>query len=340
MKKNVSKTVVLSLLASVFCFFACEQKNVAPPVSIIFDTDIGPDYDDVGAMTLLHAMADSGEVKILATLSSNANVNAVPCIDVINHYYGRPDIPIGTTHVGVNLTTWHKVKWTEALPAKFPHKLKSTADAPDAVQVYRRALAAEPDTSVVVVTVGFLTNLAALLQSPADQYSELNGRDLVRKKVKHLVSMAGGFEPDGKSFREFNVYCDSTASITVFETWPTRIIFTGFEIGRRIKTGKRLIASDIQNTPAKEAFTLCLREGDFDGRESWDQTAVLIAARGAERYFNAVKGRIIVAPNGSNTWQSDANGKHEYVTFKMPIDELTRVIEDMMMHEPIKKSKP
>ncbi len=31
------------------------------PVSIIFDTDIAPDYDDVGAMALLHAFADQGE---------------------------------------------------------------------------------------------------------------------------------------------------------------------------------------------------------------------------------------------------------------------------------------
>ena len=334
------KSINLFLLLSICCFYSCKQSEPVVPVSIIFDTDMAPDYDDVGALTLLHALADSSEVKILATLSSNTYVNAVPCIDVINHYYGRPDIPVGAPPKGVDLDTWHKIKWTEALPAKFPHRIKSTAEAPDAVQIYRRALAAEPDTSVVVVTVGFLTNLAALLQSPADQYSELNGRDLVRKKVKHLVSMAGGFMPDGSSFREFNVYCDSTASITVFETWPTRIILTGFEIGREIKTGKRLIASGIQNTPAKEAYTLCLREGDFDGRESWDQTAVLIAARGADRYFDTVKGRIIVAPDGSNTWQSDANGKHEYVTFKMPVDELTHVIEDMMMHEPINKSKP
>ena len=329
MQKKISKTVLFLLLATFFCLYACKPSTT--PVSIIFDTDMGPDYDDVGALTLLHAMADSGEVKILATVSSNLYAYTVPCIDVINHYYGRPDIPVGAPIKGVDLADGHKIKWAEALPAKFPHRIKTTTEAPDVVQVYRRALAAEPDTSVVVVTVGFLTNLAALLQSPADQYSDLNGKELVRKKVKHLVSMAGGFMPDGKKFREFNVYCDSVASITVFETWPTRIIFSGWEIGEQIRTGKRLIASDIRNTPAKEAFTICLQQGDFNGRQSWDQTAVLIAARGAGRYFNTEKGRIIVASDGSNTWKSDVNGTHEYVTFKMPVNELTRVIEDMMI---------
>ena len=48
----------------------CKQMGV-PPVSVIFDTDMGPDYDDVGALALLHALADSGEVRILATVSSN-----------------------------------------------------------------------------------------------------------------------------------------------------------------------------------------------------------------------------------------------------------------------------
>src|SRR4051812_50150664 len=37
---------------------------------VIFDSDMGPDYDDVGAITLLHAFADSGRASILATIAS------------------------------------------------------------------------------------------------------------------------------------------------------------------------------------------------------------------------------------------------------------------------------
>jgi hypothetical protein len=46
-----------------------------------------------------------------------------------------------------------------------------------------------------------------------------------------------------------------------------------------------------------------------------------------------VKGRIIVHPNGSNTWQDDPEGQHEYLTWKTPVEELTAIIEDLMMHE-------
>ncbi|GHT66955.1 hypothetical protein FACS189452_03780 [Bacteroidia bacterium] len=312
--------------------YSCGQsKNT--PVSVIFDTDMGSDYDDVGALTMLHAIADSGEVRILATMSSNSYELTAPCIDVINRYYGRPDLPIGALLPGKNMS-WdgRAERWWDALVAGYPHQLKSTADAEDAVKVYRRILACEPDTSVVVVTVGFFTNLSALLQSPPDRYSPLDGKQLVEKKVKHLVSMAGWF-PEGK---EYNVDMDAPASVLVSEQWPTRIIFSGFEIGEKIFTGKRLIASGISNTPAKETYTVCLRQGDPKGRQSWDQTAVLVAARGTDRYFNTVKGKIRIENSGANSWQDDPNGKHEYLTWKMPVDELIDVIEDLMMHEPMK----
>jgi inosine-uridine nucleoside N-ribohydrolase len=324
---------ILMCTVVVIATSSCGQSKNAP-VSVIFDTDLAPDYDDVGALTVLHALADSGEARILATVASNQYKLTSTCIDVINHYYGRPDLPVGAPLTGMNQADGHAEKWTEALAAHFPHRMNVTADVPDAVQIYRRILAGEPDTSVVVVTVGFFTNLTALLQSQPDQYSPLDGKQLVVKKVKHLVSMAGAF-PQG---REYNVLIDTLASAIVFEQWPTRIIFSGFEIGDKILTGKRLIASDIQNTPAKEVFTICLRQDNPAGRQSWDQTAALVAVRGADKYFNSVKGQIQLEQNGANSWQDDPNGKHEYLTWKMPIEELTKVIEDLMMHEPIKKA--
>ena len=230
------------------------------PVNLILDTDLGPDYDDVGAMALMHALADSGQVNILATVSSNKNEHVVPCIEVLNTYFNRPDIPVGApkSEGGASLTTWHKTKWTEELPARYPHETAKTSDAPDAVKVYRRILSTQPDSSVVVCTIGFFTNLKDLLLSGGDEYSPLSGRDLVAKKVKRVVSMAGLF-PEGK---EFNVYCDTPASRVVAEQWPTEIIFSGFEIGNVIFTGKKLVQMDVKgspvtflDTPGHEAFT-------------------------------------------------------------------------------------
>ncbi|MDR1879772.1 MAG: nucleoside hydrolase [Tannerellaceae bacterium] len=322
---------IIFLIAMAMAFGSCRQKpDKATPVSIFFDTDMGGDYDDVGALTILHALADSGEARILATVSSNRYELTAPCIDVINTYFKRPELPIGSPLAGPNKPDdWHADRWTDALAAHFPHTVQATADVPDAVEVYRRILAGEPDSSVVVLTVGFFTNLAALLQSPPDRYSDLDGTQLVLKKVKRLVAMAGTF-PQG---REYNVFTDSTASVATLERWPTPILFSGWEIGERILTGKRLVASDMQETPAKHAFTVCLRQDNPEGRQSWDETAVLVAVRGVAPYFNTVKGEIIVRGDGSNAWENNPNGKHEYLTWKMPVEELAKVIEDLMMHE-------
>jgi inosine-uridine nucleoside N-ribohydrolase len=307
------------------------QKKTDLPVNIIFDTDLGPDYDDVGALALLHAMADSGKAEILATLSSNKNDLVAPSIEVINNYFDRPDLPIGAPKgEGANLGS--SQHWPDSIVAKYPHRLSSTSDATDAVSVYRRILQSQPDKSVTIVTVGFLTNLCNLLKSKPDDISILPGKELVQNKVKSLISMAGWF-PSG---REYNIHIDSGSSKYVFENWPGEIIFTGFEIGKDIFTGLRLIESPVRNSPVKDVFRISipLSEEDRNGRTSYDQTAVLIAVYGTEGFFDTKRGTIVVYPDGSNNWKDDPKGKHQYVIQKMPVPVITRFIEDRMMHIP------
>lgn len=312
---------------------AASLPDEAENVRLILDTDLGPDYDDVGAMALMHALADSGQVQILATLSSNADERVVPCIEVINAYFNRPEIPVGATKssTAASLTTWHKEKWTDALPARYPHSTDKTSDAPDAVAVYRQLLSQQPDSSVVICTIGFLTNLKDLLRSEGDAYSPLSGKELVARKVKRLVAMAGGF-PQG---REFNVYCDLESSKVVAEEWPTEILFSGFEIGEKILTGKKLVAMPTERSPVKEAFALSFAEGDPDGRMSWDQTAVLVAIKGYAPYFDIERGHFKLADaEGNNDWEVDPRGTHARLLFRMTPARLAEVIEGYMMHLP------
>ncbi len=219
--------------------------------------------------------------------------------------------------------------------AKYPHRTTSTSDAPDAVDVYRKILKAQPDRSVTIVTVGFLTNLGNLLNSQPDNNSPLSGKELILKKVKRLVSMAGRF-PGG---REFNIYMDSTASKFVFENWPGEVTFTGFEIGWEIRTGLRLIQSSVQNSPVKDVFRISipLSEEDKNGRMSWDETAALIGVYGTDGFFDTRRGTIVINADGSNGWKDDPQGNHTYVIQKMPVAEMARFIEDRMMHIPVNR---
>lgn len=321
-----------------FFFLACAvlsfaQNRPQSPVSVILDTDIGPDYDDVGAMAVLHALADRGEARPLAVIASNKHELVVPTIDVLNTYFGRPTLPIAVTK-GTGVDDGAPQKWPEMLVAKYPHTIRSSADAPDAITTYRQILAKQPNGSVTIVTVGFLTNMANLLDSKPDQYSRLGGRELVKQKVKELVSMAGLF-PAG---REFNVHKDSVAAEKAFTNWPTPVIFSGFEIGKQVKTGLRVIADPSLNSPVKDVFAHCipLSKQDKDGRMSWDQTAVLVAIRGTKPYYTLKRGRYI-AKGGNNGWQDDPNGNHYYLVEKMPASQVTEEIETLMMHQPAKK---
>ena len=80
-----------------------------------------------------------------------------------------------------------------------------TDNAWNAVELYREVLSEQFDSRVVIITTGFMTNLAALIISEPGDFSALNGLELVNQKVKRWVSMGGGFPGTGG---EFNFNCD------------------------------------------------------------------------------------------------------------------------------------
>ena len=315
----------------------CFEASIAQTgIPVILDTDIAPDYDDVGAIALLHAFADKGEARILATISCNAFETTAPTLSVLNVYFNRPEIPIGIVKNNFPYQAC-KQRWAQAIIAKYPHHLKSNEEAMEAVALYRKILSSQDDKSVIIITVGFFTNLANLLASSSDEYSSLNGRDLALKKVKQVVSMAAGIGKDGVSAHEFNVYADAYAARKVFADWPTPILLSGFEIGEKIITGSRLIKNEsIRQSPVKEAYQVALTsDNNLLGRNSWDQTAVLVAIKGYTSFFNVKKVNFEIKEDGRNVLIKGA--KFDYLTTKMAPEEVAEVIEELMMHQPGKK---
>ena len=73
-----------------------EASKAAGAVPIILDTDIGPDCDDAGALAVLHGLAKRGEARIVGVMHCTSSPWGAGCIDAINAYYGRPDIPVGS----------------------------------------------------------------------------------------------------------------------------------------------------------------------------------------------------------------------------------------------------
>lgn len=316
-----------------FCFLFLFPAMAKQNLNVIFDSDMGPDYDDVGAITLLHAFADDGKANILATIASTKYNNVAAVFNVFNSYFKRPNIPIGVPK-GEALELRDEQHWTDSIVKNYPHAINTNKDVPDAVALYRRILSIQQDKSVTIITVGFLTNLKNLLQSKADMFSPLSGSDLVKQKVKQLVSMAGKF-PSGS---EFNINQDFPASKYVYENWPTPVLFSGFEIGEKIKVGLPLIHNaSIRNSPVKNVFRISIPQAaeDSAGRKSWDETAVLVAVLGYENWYIVKYGKINISDkDGSNTWIDDVHGKQAYLVEKVSPAVVQKLIDGLIQHQP------
>ena len=364
------------LLMCVSAMFACaaygdskpETRN-QKPVKIIFDTDMLTDFDDVGALACLHALADAGECEILATISSTRGNASVGAVEVINHYYGRGDLPVGSpkgrgvmgAHPGAKAKVDPKAPLGEKgggdgghykyrkLLADYPgwYRYADSDDAPDANETYRRVLAAQPDGSVVICSVGFITNMRRLLETKPDAISPLDGKALVAKKVKKWVAMACRY-PDGK---EYNSMWDHESSRIAFENWPTPIIFSDWQYGRDCFAGRAVAEMNIERSPVKDVFANNIPSRDairkdshrwlksafgMGGRAAWDETAVLVAVRGIEPYFNAERGKYrMVGDKGADEWAPDAEtGPHIRITERMSKAEVARVIDELMTRKP------
>ena len=329
---RIVKQVVLITIGSLYVINTHAQVSKGKPVNVIFDTDMATDYDDIGAITLLHYYADKGKANILVTIASTKYPRVAAVLSVMNTYFKRPDIPIGVP-TGAASTDPDWQKWSDTLVAKYPHRIKSNDEAMDAVKLYRKVLAKQPDNSVTIITVGFYTNVANLLKSGADEYSPLNGQQLVDKKVVKMVSMAGKF-PAGW---EYNMDNDSLASRYVFSHFTKPIIFSGFDIGEKIHTGIPLIHNEkIINDPVKDVFRISIPQAkeDVNGRMSWDETAVYVAINGPAPYYKLVPGKIKLNANGSDSWIE--TGNQYYLLALRPPSEMEAVINNILMYQPLK----
>jgi inosine-uridine nucleoside N-ribohydrolase len=308
--------------------------NVAP-VRIIFDTDIGNDVDDVLALSVLHALETRGQCRLLGVTITKPDELAGPFVDAMNTFYGRPGIPIGFTHAPLPDAPSKFLSLAETKDHgqfRYPHKLRRSSDAPEAAHLLRTLLSREPDHSVVIVQVGYFSNLAALLETPGDNLSPLPGRELVKQKVAKLSVMAGSFRPiEGRQkFLEFNVTQDLPAARKVAAEWPIPIVWSGFEIGISIPFPAASIERDfayVAHHPAREAY--CIYCPPPQERPTWDLTAALYAVLPDRNYFGCSEpGRVEVEPDGFTRFVPAADGRDRYLTVNQ--DQIARVKEALV----------
>ncbi len=285
--KNKFDVFVLILILVSISLFGCNRKqglreetdsDIASEsdmyrIPVIFETDFTLDVDDVGALAVLHGLQTEGKVEILGVCYNEVHPLAPDAIDAINTYYNRGTIPIGI----------YRKELSDPDPSDYfskqynydvdnmVHDIFDNMVA-DAVETYKYLLKSQADSSVVIISVGFLNNLNDLLKDP-------EGYKLVKSKVK-LLAIMGGLNNDGFNLIRHKLVDQSQY---VLENWPGKLVTT--HVGGDMITGETLTSLTPTYNPVRRAFELEWHQGPNTGRCSWDQVTTMYAVFGS-LYFN------------------------------------------------------
>lgn len=313
--------------------------SAAEVPSLIIDTDMLTDCDDAGALAMAHALADAGEVKLLGFVLNGHDTHGKhsAVVSAINRHYGRGTLPIGVDKRPEGTTPRKASSYSRAIFDEFPHDGLTDAQRPDALTVYRQLLAAAPDHSVTIASIGFLSNLDTLLKSPGDAIDPRDGVALIKAKVR-LLSLMGGKYPTGK---EYNLSFGGTAATAkhVIDHWPDAevpMVFGGYELGAAVITGKVYV--DAPQSPMRRCYEIAY-DSLKKGRPSWDQLTILHAARGSASggvtYWSEITGSNVVAADGTNTWQVTPVRRQTYLVAALDQVAMQRVVDELMTRPPV-----
>lgn len=295
--------------------------------NIFLDTDISGDCDDVGAVAVLHSLASVGACQIIGMAVSVTCSEAPGALDALNKWHGR-QVPIGQFKGTPETASVDRcfgnssANFVSALYNGFPRDLGTSVD--DAVDVYRQALHDAKDASVKIVTIGYLNNLADVLQSPADDIDPRNGSDLIAAKVSEVYIM-GGRRDTGSA--EHNLKSAPAAADYVANNCPVPIIFNPYEIGYNVITGTTNFDWDDHIVRvAYDIFDNATWTNTTSGHYSWDLVTVFQAVMGDGIWFARDRGTLTINPStGVDSWEDDSNGPHYYTVI---VGGMASILED------------
>lgn len=311
------------------------------PRGVIVDTDIGPDCDDVGALAVLHVLAEKYQIPILGIVNCTSNIYGCGAIDVVGKYCGNGNVPVGIYGRSGFLdgpeTLYYNQYLTENFHSVYAPKNEAAGRQPEeAVALYRRLLAEAAPKSIMLITIGPLNNLADLLQSGGDAVSPRSGRELIAEKVYAVVAMAGCTEAKQ---REYNMICDADAAQIFLEMIPVPVVFSGFEVGLAVMSGfYGKPPENAEQNPIFQAYRLysekMFRNNDYINR-SFDLTAVQFAFEGAGAYYRlSGPGTMKIDRGAENATEFvlHPEGRQYYMELACEAQVLSALLSEYLLH--------
>lgn len=129
---KLSRITIILIVSSLLIHCFTPDPAARKPVKIILDTDIDPDVDDAGTIALLHGLSSLEEAEILGIVCNTTSEWGAPCIDAINTYYGKPNIPVGTLKgegSSGDEPEWSGWSYNRYITQHFPNRIKNGNNA-------------------------------------------------------------------------------------------------------------------------------------------------------------------------------------------------------------------
>lgn len=293
---------------------------VIKPQAVIFDTDYNSDCDDVAALRLLLAQRRRGVIDLLAVVASStpSDNNAAQAIEAHLYDEDAAAVPLGA-YVGTGPNGAAPVAST--IRNEFPHPTPA-GSFENSIRTLRRALAAHQGKGDVnYVCAGFLTNLSALLQSPADDLSTLTGSQLLASAVSRVIIMGGFTTSTGT---ETNYGGDKTATAYVLANCPVPQEWHRTDVGGAVQTGtvlNHLPTTDL----VRRAFEVCTIGAQTNflgtGRNSYDPIVALSGCYSSPEAIGLTRTPATVsfdAAAGTSTFTPTTGATNYYVSRTAP----------------------
>lgn len=274
--------------------------------SIFLETDLCSDIDDAAAVSILISSVQAGQCKLVGVNANSSSDYSAPCLQAILNQYNLGQIPVGA-YQGNDMPSVSS--YIQQTAANYGQSGKTRANFISGVTNLRTVLANQPNNSVTILSIGFLTNLQALLQSSGDSISPLTGLQLVAAKVRMFVIMGGVYTTG----TEYNFSNGPSYANYVVSNIPSQINNFGVDFN----FGNSVVWTFPSGSSIFSYMYNLYRvaNGNPTQRQGWDLLAALYASWSQNSLFNFAGPfgtNSVNNSTGINTWTSTL-GNYTYL---------------------------
>jgi len=297
------------------------HESVRTAIPLILDSDFGSSTDDLFALMMIHHYIDDGQVDLKGVIVDREGEKNAVLVDVFNHYYGHPQIPIGLELNGVKnprcfIPYSGICDLTDNQGQPLFERNIDPAQLPDGYKLYRKLLSQAEDGSVVIVAIGFATTLSQLFESAGDEFSPLSGRDLFAKKVKAVYIQSGRFEA-GDSLCGYNMRAASRQSAVFYSQFPKNValMMSPSNIGDQMNYQPHDVLTDLSYTELNPIKAVYTNYSCDTGQRMWDTNCLVQAVLGDKEFNLSPRGWVTFVDRGEESlmlFREDPNGNARY----------------------------